>query len=67
MHPYYENGTITSFNIILKNTKTYANSEDGTYIQEVYKVENKSYSSNYTYQVIEKNIWCAFLEKLYCS
>lgn len=52
LHPYNENGTITSFNIILNSTHRDVNSEDSQYIHEVYKVENKTYLPKYTYQVI---------------
>ncbi|XP_018562896.1 uncharacterized protein LOC108904723 [Anoplophora glabripennis] len=51
LHPYKENGTITSFNIILNSTKKDAISEVTEHIHEVYKVENKSYSPKYTHQI----------------
>ncbi|KAJ8973052.1 hypothetical protein NQ317_011332 [Molorchus minor] len=50
-HPYNENGTITSFELILNSTDKYKNSEEDKYIQEVYQVVNKSYLPIYTHQI----------------
>nr|XP_023019402.1 uncharacterized protein LOC111508196 [Leptinotarsa decemlineata] len=51
LHPLDQNGTITSFNIILNSTDKRKDSEDDKYIHEVYKVENKTYYHDYTYQI----------------
>ncbi|KAJ8923877.1 hypothetical protein NQ315_006653 [Exocentrus adspersus] len=51
LHPYYENGTITSFNLILNSSNVKEDGEDDKYIHEVYKVENKTYMPKYSYQI----------------
>lgn len=51
LHPYNQNSSITAFNIILNSTDKHQDNEDSKYIQEVYKVENDTYYSYYTYQV----------------
>ncbi|KAG5891652.1 hypothetical protein JTB14_020070 [Gonioctena quinquepunctata] len=51
LHPYDQNGTITSFNIILNSTDKRKDSEDDKYIHEIYMVNNKRYYHDYTYQI----------------
>lgn len=51
LHPYNQNGTITAFNIILNSTDEHRDINDTKYIQDVYKIENNTYYSYYTYQV----------------
>lgn len=51
-HPYYPNGTINAFNIILNST--YFNSsysEEDQTIHEVYKIIDEEYLPRYHYQV----------------
>lgn len=55
LHPYYQNGTITSFEIILNGTDKRKDAENDKYIHEVYNVENKTYYYDYTYQVSSFN------------
>lgn len=55
LHPYRQNGTITSFNIILNSTDDHKDVQNSKNIQEVYKIENGTYYSYYTYQVITTN------------
>lgn len=53
IHPYYPNGTINAFNIILNSTyynSTY--SEEDQTIHEVYKIIDEEYLPRYHYQVL---------------
>lgn len=47
-HPYFPNGTIETFHIILNDTDTTVNEQP---IQEVYKIFNNTYLPKYTHQV----------------
>ncbi|CAG9813738.1 unnamed protein product [Phaedon cochleariae] len=51
LHPYNQNGTITSFEIILNHTDHRKDPEDLKFVHGVYKVDNKTYYRDYTYQV----------------
>lgn len=64
IHPYYPNGTINAFNIILNSTyynSTY--SEEDQTIHEVYKIIDEEYLPRYHYQVFISftSIYCNFV------
>ncbi|CAH1965540.1 unnamed protein product [Acanthoscelides obtectus] len=50
-HPYNQNATITMFNIILNSSEIREGIEDDKFIQEVYRMENKTYRPVYAYQI----------------
>nr|CAI5845464.1 unnamed protein product [Callosobruchus analis] len=50
-HPYDQNGTITAFNIILNSSEIQEGVEDDKFIQEVHRIENRSYHPLYNHQI----------------